>query len=378
MKLAEFNAIMLLSDGFGGFGGISQFNKDFLSAVDESGVVTRTLVFPRLIRQRVDQELPETVVYFRNSAAGKSNYFWQLMRGLRLSSDIHLVICGHLHLLPLALLAAKIKRARLALIIHGIEAWQPTQYQLANSFVSKIDTLISVSRFSAEKFSSWSGIDASKAFILGNCVDLGRFVPMARDAALAARYGLEGRSVIMTLGRLANRERYKGFDEVLEILPELVRAIPDLRYLIAGDGDDRPRLEAKVKRLGIQECVVFAGKPSEEEKVAHYSLADAYVMPSSGEGFGIVLLEAAACGVPVIGSTVDGSKEALLGGALGRLVDPRDLNALRAAVRTMVEAKLEHSRPPGVEFFGVPAFQDKVRQWLETEVSAGTRPALAA
>ena len=133
-----------------------------------------------------------------------------------------------------------------------------------------------------------------------------------------------------------------------------------------------------MKRLGIQEYVVFAGKPSEEEKVAHYSLADAYVMPSSGEGFGIVLLEAAACGVPIIGSTVDGSKEALLGGALGRLVDPRDLNALRAAVRTMVEAKLEHSRPPGVEFFGVPAFQDKVRQWLEAEVSAGTRPALAA
>ena len=378
MKLVEFNAIMLLSDGFGGFGGISQFNKDFLSAVDKSGVVTRTLVFPRLIRQRVDQELPETVVYFRNSAAGKSNYFWQLMRGLRLSSDIHLVICGHLHLLPLALLAAKIKRARLALIIHGIEAWQPTQYQLANSLVSKIDSLISVSRFSAEKFSSWSGIDASKAFILGNCVDLGRFVPMARDAALAARCGLEGRSVIMTLGRLANRERYKGFDEVLEILPELVRGIPDLRYLIAGDGDDRPRLEAKVKQLGIQEYVIFAGKPSEEEKVAHYSLADAYVMPSSGEGFGIVLLEAAACGVPIIGSTVDGSKEALLGGALGRLVDPRDLNALGAAVRAMIGAKLEHRRPLGVEFFGVPAFQDKVRQWLETEVSAGTRPALAA
>jgi glycosyltransferase involved in cell wall biosynthesis len=221
----------------------------------------------------VDQELPETVVYFRKSAAGKSNYFWQLMRGLRLSSDIHLVICGHLHLLPLAFLAAKIKRARLALIIHGIEAWQPTQYQLANSLVSKIDALISVSRFSAEKFSSWSGIDASRAFILGNCVDLGRFVPMPRDTALAARYGLEGRSVIMTLGRLANRERYKGFDEVLEILPELARDVPDLRYLIAGDGDDRPRLEAKVKRLGIQKFVVFAGKPSEEEKVAHYSLA---------------------------------------------------------------------------------------------------------
>jgi phosphatidylinositol alpha-1,6-mannosyltransferase len=378
MNLTEFNAIMLLSDGFGGFGGISQFNKDFLTAVDRSGLVTRTLVFPRLIRQRLDQELPETVVYFRHSAAGKSNYFRQLMRGLRLSSDVNLVICGHLHLLPLAVLAAKIKRARLALIIHGIEAWQPTQYRLANNLVSQVDSVVSVSRFSAEKFSSWSGIETKRAFILGNCVDLGRFVPMPRDTALAARYGLGGHSVIMTLGRLANRERYKGFDEVLEVLPVLVKDLPTLRYLIVGDGDDRQRLEAKVKTLGIQKYVVFAGKPSEEEKVAHYSLADAYVMPSSGEGFGIVLLEAAACGVPVIGSAVDGSKEALLGGAIGQLVDPRDLGALRYAIRTLIESKSAHSRSPGVEFFGVPAFQDKVRYWLEGEVDASARAAAMA
>ena len=64
-----------------------------------------------------------------------------------------------------------------------------------------------------------------------------------------------------------------------------------------------------MSRLGLTGHVVFAGKTSESEKVAHYSLADAYVMPSSGEGFGIVLLEAAACGVPVIGSMADGSQK---------------------------------------------------------------------
>jgi glycosyltransferase involved in cell wall biosynthesis len=91
--------------------------------------------------------------------------------------------------------------------------------------------------------------------------------------------------------------------------------------MIVGDGDDRGRLEEKVKSLGLSQQVIFAGKILEHEKASHYCLADAYVMPSHGEGFGIVFLEALACGVPVIGSKVDGSREALLDGQLGRLVD---------------------------------------------------------
>jgi glycosyltransferase involved in cell wall biosynthesis len=378
MRFAEFNALMLLSDGFGGFGGIAQFNKDFLLAIDQSGLVTRTLAFPRLIRENVGQELPESLVYFRRSASGKSDYFWQLMRGLHLSSDIRLVICGHIHLLPLAVLAAKIKRARLALVIHGIEAWQPTPYRLANNLVGQIDSLVSVSRLSAERFCAWSGGDPKEAFILGNCVDLNRFVPMHRDAGLVARYGLEGHRVIMTLGRLANRERYKGFDEVIDVMPRLIKEIPSIKYLIAGDGDDKRRLQTKVAELGLQNYVVFAGKPSEEEKVAHYGLADAFVMPSSGEGFGIVLLEAGACGVPVVGSAVDGSREALLDGSLGLLVNPKDLNAVRKAICYLLETDNKRERPFGIERFGVAAYQDKVRQWLEIEIGASAGTVLAA
>ena len=74
--------------------------------------------------------------------------------------------------------------------------------------------------------------------------------------------------------------------------------------------------------MGLSDRVIFTGYIPESEKIAHYNLADVYVMPSTGEGFGIVLLEAVACGVPVVGSRVDGSREALLDGQLGRLVDP--------------------------------------------------------
>ena len=141
----------------------------------------------------------------------------------------------------------------------------------------------------------------------------------------------------MTVGRLASQERYKGFDEVIEIMPELLKRFPTLKYLIVGDGPDRPRLEAKAGALGLSNKIIFTGYIPESEKVAHYNLADAYVMPSMGEGFGIVLIEAAACGVPVVGSRVDGSREALLDGRLGRLVDPKSPSELLQAVAIILE-----------------------------------------
>ena len=142
------------------------------------------------------------------------------------------------------------------------------------------------------------------------------------------RYGLKSSKVILTVGRLASEERHKGFDEVIEVMPQLIKRFPNLKYLIVGGGGDRQRLEAKVAKLGLSNCVIFTGYVPEDEKAAHYNLADVYVMPSRGEGFGIVLLEAAACGVPIVGSQVDGSREALLDGKLGRLVDPDDRHRL--------------------------------------------------
>ena len=98
-----------------------------------------------------------------------------------------------------------------------------------------------------------------RAFILPNCVDLDRFRPQHRDARLVERYGLQSSKVILTVGRLASTERYKGFDQVIELMPQLIKRFPNLKYLIVGDGDDRSRLEEKVEALGLSNCVIFAG-----------------------------------------------------------------------------------------------------------------------
>jgi phosphatidylinositol alpha-1,6-mannosyltransferase len=149
---------------------------------------------------------------------------------------------------------------------------------------------------------------------------------------------------------------YKGFDEVLEVLPRLDANVV---YMIAGHGSDVQRLKAKAAELGVADRTIFTGFIEEREKADLYNLADVYVMPSRGEGFGFVFLEAMACGVPVIGSCHDGGREALLGGQLGTLVDPSNLGAIRVAI---VDA-LKHGErrvPDGLSFFAFERFSERV------------------
>jgi glycosyltransferase involved in cell wall biosynthesis len=360
--------MLLLTDAYGGFGGISKFNKDFLRALDTCPPVERVYAIPRLIGTATeDERLPESVVYDRYAAQGKFAFIKGVWAHNWRADRVNLVICGHINLLPVAWTCARFHKLRLALIIHGIEAWTPTGRKIANKLAAKVDSVIAVSRFSAARFASWSGFPADRAFILPNSVDLDRFKPEPRDPALVNRYGLASSHVIMTTGRLDSYDRCKGVDKVIESMPRLLPRFPTLKYLIVGDGSDRARLNGLVERLGLSASVVFTGRISEAEKVAHYNLADAYVMPSTGEGFGIVLIEAAACGIPVIGSLADGSQEALLGGRLGRLIDPNDRDALVQAV-TETLAVPAPRRNPLIEHFSERRFQERVACWLEEQV----------
>jgi phosphatidyl-myo-inositol dimannoside synthase len=360
--------VMLLTDGFGGTGGIAKFNRDFLQALDASSLSQRVDAFPRLISEPISDPIPESVVYFRKAANGKVSFARQVLARACRREGVDLVICGHMNLLPLAWLLARLRGARLALILHGIESWTPSSGPF-NRMVRSVDAFIAVSRHVVERFTVWSMVDQDRISILPNCVDLDRFVPAPRDPKLAERYGVGSSKIILTMGRIAAEERYKGFDEVIEVMPQLLRLFPALKYMIVGDGADRARLQAKARSSGISDKVIFAGWIPESEKVAHYALADAYVMPSYGEGFGIVLIEAAACGVPVIGSLADGSREALLDGRLGSLVDPGKPNELVEAVAAVLEGGHRRERNNAIETFDDAHFRARVAEWLERQAA---------
>lgn len=356
-EFPTLRVVALMSDAFGGVGGIAKFNRDLLRSVAEDPLCQSVDVYPRVIRAELEH-IPRKIAYWTDAANGKLSYVRALIPLIQPGKHVDWVICGHVNLVPIAWLIGTLRRCPVTLIVHGIDAWSPHRSLSVRRLITRVDRVVAVSEFTAEKLRSWSGISQDSISILPNCVDLQRFAPRARDPELIERYGLNANRVILTVGRLVSKERYKGFDEVLDALPMLSKEMPDLRYLIVGEGDDRERLQRKAFELGVHDRVIFAGFIPEREKENHYSIADAYVMPSRGEGFGIVFLEAMACGVPTVGSLADGSREALLNGKLGLLVDPSD----RVAVADSIRMALNRPRgiPAGLDCFSYPAFAGRV------------------
>jgi glycosyltransferase involved in cell wall biosynthesis len=348
--------LAIVPEAFGGFGGIAAYNRDFLTAIAELQLCEKVTVLPRLIRQ--PPTLPPRVELLEKGANSRIRFVRELMRVLLKREQYDVVVCGHINLLPLTEIASRVLGAKHVLLIYGIDAWAPTGRRLCDRLVTCADLVISISRITKQRFLSWSSIQDNNIHLLPNAIHMEEYGVGERPHHLEQRYGVSGKKVLMTLARLQRNEAQKGLDEMLEILPMLLAEENNLVYLIAGDGDDRERLEQRVASLGLERHVVFAGRVSEAEKADHYRLADAFVMPGRQEGFGFVFLEAMASGVPVVASSLDGSREAVLYGELGELADPDDRQALKAAICRALHRPRQV--PEGLEFFAYENFRKRL------------------
>ena len=329
-----FRALALVSDAFGGTGGIAKYNRDLLESVARVPECAEVVAVPRVISEAM-QPIPPRVRFLAKATGSKLRFIRAAFEAA-LGGQVDLLICAHINLAPLCAVIALLKGAPSILFLHGVDAWTPHRSILVRMGLSRFNAVVCGSEFTLRRFVSWAAVDPSKRHVLPNCVDLRTYSPGSKPAHLERRLKLNDRTVLMTLGRLESQEQLKGFDEVIDALPALADQVQNISYLICGDGNDRDRLEKKVKDLTLGERVVFAGFVPEAEKADYYRLADAYVMPSRGEGFGIVFLEALACGVPVMASRVDGGCEALSNGDWGCLVDPSNpADIVRGVLETL-------------------------------------------
>jgi glycosyltransferase involved in cell wall biosynthesis len=363
--------LALVTDAYGGTGGIAQYNRDFLESIAAHPTIDEIVVVPRVIVREL-QPLPAKVTHIAESAGSKLKFI-RTVAGLSSSRGaFDLVVCAHINLLPAAWLAARRMNARLLVMCYGLEVWNPgswpTRYML-----HRTDAIVAISAFTVKRLREWAVIAGDRISLVPNAIDLEAYTPGEGSEHLRRRLGLGKGPIIMTLGRMDAAERAKGFDEVLEVLPSLLEDFPTLTYCLAGDGTDRARLEQKAEKLGVRDKTVFTGYVPEEQKLDLYRLTDLFVMPSRLEGFGYVFLEALATGIPVVASSVDGSREAVRGGAWGSLADPNNRDELLTAIRS----GLTHPTIPErseLEYFSVQRFRDRVWKALERTLGRAALP----
>ena len=364
----RMRVLVLLSDAFAGHGGIALYNRDFLASLCSMEAVGEVVAFPRLVAGDPGP-IPPKLVYRAEAANGKLRFVWEVTRSLMRDSRFDLVVCCHLNLLALAVAAKMRVRAPLMTLIFGIDAWQASS-PARKTLLRFVDRFVSISEVTRERFQSWSGVGGQKVSLLPNALHSRRYGPGPKNPDLQRRYGLEGKVVLVTLGRQDASERYKGCDEVLDAVAALLGDFPNLAYLIVGGGSDEERLRRRVAAMGLTAQVRFAGVVAEAEKADHFRLADAYVMPSRGEGFGFVFLEAMACGIPVVASSLDGGREAVMGGRLGTVVDPTDpLDVVRGIREALGRQK--GTVPPELEHFSFENFELRAHRIVRS-LGAGT------
>jgi phosphatidyl-myo-inositol dimannoside synthase len=230
------------------------------------------------------------------------------------------VFVVHLHLAPAAL-ALTARGASLAILLCGVEAWKPLTW-MQRAAIDRADRLIAISEHTRDRFRAANPMCASRRI---EVCHLG-----VEDVPFASR-SHDTAPVALIVGRMAADERYKGHDELLEVWPDVVRAVPGATLRIVGDGDDRPRLEAKAATLGLDGRAVFVGRLDDASLGREYERCTAFVMPSRDEGFGFVFVEAMRAGRACV-AACGAAAEIVEDGATGLVVAPGDRRQLAGAL----------------------------------------------
>jgi phosphatidylinositol alpha-1,6-mannosyltransferase len=313
-------------DAFSQTGGIENFNKAFVKALSDLSV-ENDLSFKAVSVH--DSDPDERYIAKENYKGFKGSKIRSSYYAIKSSLNYDQIILGHINLAIVGMVIKVIRpSARIILIAHGIEVWEKL-HLIKGAFLKRADKIFAVSNFTKEKLVTANNIDPTKVEILHNTLDPYFKIPdtFVKPAYLLDRYKTnKDAKIILTVTRITDTENEKGYDKVIEILSELIKEDPNIIYILAGKYTPKAGsiLKKLVKDQNLESNFILTGYIPESEMTDHYLLADVFVLPSRQEGFGIVFIEAAACGVPVIAGNMDGSIDALNNGEFGRLVNPEN------------------------------------------------------
>ncbi len=336
-------------------GGVARWYERICAAVPAGGVIVLAPSTPG--DRRVDATQPYTIVRqrvptSRRLPARLVQMAILLARAIRSArrERVEAVHIGQLHLAPIGVALRLFLGLPYVLYLHGGEMARYMRFRgvraVVRGVVRRAHVVVVNSEYTRRHFERMD-ITNPRVEVLTMSVETDRFRPGLDDRRVRARYGLNGQRVILTVSRL---DDYKGHDVVIRALSKVRTSLGPVRYVIAGRGPEEARLRALARDLGCSDDVTFAGYVPEDDLASLYAACDLFVMPSRSlpwgdfEGFGIVFLEAGACGKPVIGGRSGGVPEAVIDGVTGILVNPTDVDELSAAITRLLADRGEAMR----------------------------------
>jgi glycosyltransferase involved in cell wall biosynthesis len=366
-------------------GGIQRFSSSLIEALTE--IVGRNNV--RVMAKNDPPSGMDSELLPRSSGWGN----WPLkLRSLAFAIGVvwsamrdrpRLVITTHLNFSIAGYLLKSLTGIPYWCVAHGVEAWNVDR-RLSRLGLQNSDLILAVSNYTRQRLLAEQPLKAQRVVILPNTVHGEVMKPGPKPDYLMRRHALTIRNkIILTVARLAEPERYKGYDQVLRALPAIRDKIPDVKYVLVGEGGDRPRIETLIRDLEIRDAVILAGGVSARELPDYYNLCDVFAMPSKGEGFGIVYLEAMACGKPVLAGNDDGSSEPVQNGRLGVLVDADSVIEIAKELTRVLEGThpldvlyaADRLREESLKKFGFVSFKERLSNLLnQRSEDGGHRP----
>lgn len=343
--------ILFLANDLNKIGGIQKYNRDLLNALEENGENVLTI-------ELKESKIKEKLIFI----------FQTIGQLFKFKPDV--IFCSHINFAPCCYFLKKISNKNYLILTYGIEIWNLKE-NLKIKALKEAKIIAAISNFTKNKIIQKFPEFQNKIFMLPNPINGKEFNPQKKSLKLLRKHGLTDEKIILTIARLLKSESYKGYDKTIEALPKIIKEIPKSKYVLAGAGDDAPRIKKLINDLNLDNYVIMPGFIPEEELMDYYNLADVFAMPSKGEGFGFVFLEALACGKPVIAGNKDGSVDAVLGGELGILIDPDNTNEIAESIIKILKKEApshlldsRYLRNKVLKNYGFDKFKEKVKNLL--------------
>jgi glycosyltransferase involved in cell wall biosynthesis len=270
-------------------------------------------------------------------SANKIKFFWHCLRTAR---KTNLLLVGHINL-SLIVFFMRLLNPKMKIIVftHGVEVWKPLS-GMDSAMMRFSNRILCVSKFTKRMLKEANNdISENKVFVFLNAVD-----PFYEEDkideeevhAFSDKLSIHSyKPIILSVGRICREDAYKGFDLTIQALAEVKKNGLNPLYLLVGKYEDNEyqRLLKLAELNGVSENVIFLGFVPDKALTSYCKLADLFVMPSKGEGFGIVFIEAIRNQMAIVAANTGGTPEALGYGKYGRLVDPDNIEELAIAIK---------------------------------------------